>query len=85
MRTRAEPSATLPGPGRIFTTLPLVGAAGTKPHSADGPLIVLSHYTLQNRTKPVVGIPRVASHGASKLSLTTTTPCRHAAPTSPRS
>eukprot|EP00962_Isochrysis_galbana_P048738 scaffold20388_cov103-Isochrysis_galbana.AAC.2 len=28
MRTRARPSATLPGPGRLFTTLPLVEAAG---------------------------------------------------------
>eukprot|EP00962_Isochrysis_galbana_P013300 scaffold3793_cov122-Isochrysis_galbana.AAC.3 len=27
-RTRAQPSATLPGPGKIFTTLHLVGAAG---------------------------------------------------------
>eukprot|EP00962_Isochrysis_galbana_P033625 scaffold11295_cov120-Isochrysis_galbana.AAC.5 len=28
MSTRAQPSATLPGPSRAFTTLPLVGAAG---------------------------------------------------------
>eukprot|EP00962_Isochrysis_galbana_P028438 scaffold8988_cov112-Isochrysis_galbana.AAC.2 len=26
MRTRAQSSATLPGPGRVFTTLPFVGA-----------------------------------------------------------
>eukprot|EP00962_Isochrysis_galbana_P059020 scaffold32393_cov126-Isochrysis_galbana.AAC.3 len=28
MRTRAQPSATLPGPDRVFTTLPLVALCG---------------------------------------------------------